>query len=1004
MTSLLLRKNQVTAINESINNDFISGIHYHATGSGKSLIAMNILIEFNKKYPNKNILWICERKDILNQQFSKNNISKNGYKHIISKFNFLNFVNNKNDKWYDSLNSSIFWKKPYLCIINRCFLTSKEKYKHIKNPIHLVIHDECHSIENNSTQKFYQWLTKVNNKKSIIPRIIGFSATPEKIEPLKQILTKYSIYDGFKDKVILPPKIVWLKSEKNPPLLHLLTLIKLQIEELPYKKIIVWCGMIEECIRISLLWTNYFTNFKINLDFNNLETKIKELEEKDYFKNKEEIKTIKNFGTYNDFYHSKNNSIMFCAVKHREGSDIPNIDTCIFMDLVEKRSERLFIQCIGRVLRKDELKLKKYGLIIDLKARSTIEICNRVQHYLKLKNIFPWKYSIQNININKIPYFMNSLLMVKDKSNKIKLNNDLEDKTFSRDDICKYFIRTLPKGDAYKKRLDYELELIISKNLFKNMIRALDILKLTKNIPHVTRGSCGSSLVCYLLGISHVDPVKYNISFARFLNKYRNNLPDIDFDFPHYLRDEVFLKLFQKWGNKIARISNHNYYHEKSALREALRRNGIRRFISKLELNKEIRKLPTETKLKIMKTTKELIGKFKGYSLHCGGIIYYPDGIPKKKRIFGSGKSIIQQVNLNKINVSENKNFKIDILSSCGLSQLYYCHSFENIDFNSHIGDPKTIELLSRGDNIGLTLAESPLMRKALLLIKPKTIMDLAICLSIIRPAAKNARKEFEIGKYFRKSLIFDDDAIHLISKLLNCDEELADKIRRKGSKGKKGCIDVLKTDIKNKPFKIKIIIRNLLISLRKYGFCKAHALSYAQLVWQLAYQKAHHPQKFWEGTLKNTRSSYKKWVHLYEAKCHQVDLPNKEKNKSVYSIYKDKKTKNKGNQLEQIRKFGYWNIDNDKFFGGCYCYKSINNKDTIYNFKGLIAASRVLSYGKNKRVVLFIGVAKQTYIEIILSGNFYYDSKKILIKGKGKLINKLYETIECSSENINIY
>ena len=65
----ILRKNQLLAINNSISNDFQSGIHYHATGTGKSWIAMYILKEFNKKYPNKNVMWICERKDILKQQF-----------------------------------------------------------------------------------------------------------------------------------------------------------------------------------------------------------------------------------------------------------------------------------------------------------------------------------------------------------------------------------------------------------------------------------------------------------------------------------------------------------------------------------------------------------------------------------------------------------------------------------------------------------------------------------------------------------------------------------------------------------------------------------------------------------------------------------------------------------------------------------------------------------------------------------------------------------------------
>ena len=205
--------------------------------------------------------------------------------------------------------------------------------------------------------------------------------------------------------------------------------------------------------------------------------------------------------------------------------------------------------------------------------------------------------------------------------------------TYSKEDIEGLFIRELPVGEEYQERLDREFKLILEKNLFGNIKRAIEILELTKNIPHVTRGSCGSSLICYLLGISHVDPVKYDISFARFLNEYRNNLPDIDFDFPHYLRDEVFLKLFQKWGNRVARISNHNYYHEKSNLREAMRRNGIHKFVSKFEVQQVIKEQSLDTQRKILQTQKELEGQFRGFSLHCGGIIYYPDGIPQDKML-----------------------------------------------------------------------------------------------------------------------------------------------------------------------------------------------------------------------------------------------------------------------------------------------------------------------------------------------------------------------------------
>ena len=92
---------------------------------------------------------------------------------------YLTFPKIKLENWYDSINSSLFWKKPFLCIINRCFPIYK-KYKLIKNKIHLIIHDECHSIENKTTSEFYKWIGSNSNE----TKIIGFSATPEIIKPL----------------------------------------------------------------------------------------------------------------------------------------------------------------------------------------------------------------------------------------------------------------------------------------------------------------------------------------------------------------------------------------------------------------------------------------------------------------------------------------------------------------------------------------------------------------------------------------------------------------------------------------------------------------------------------------------------------------------------------------------------------------------------------------------------------------------------------------------------
>ena len=109
-----LRKNQIAAIQNSIDNDFSSGIHYHATGTGKSWIAMNIVREFHKRNPKGNVVWLCERKDILNQQFSRETLVDRGFKDILKGFNILDYANKKSNTWYESLNASSFWGLPFL--------------------------------------------------------------------------------------------------------------------------------------------------------------------------------------------------------------------------------------------------------------------------------------------------------------------------------------------------------------------------------------------------------------------------------------------------------------------------------------------------------------------------------------------------------------------------------------------------------------------------------------------------------------------------------------------------------------------------------------------------------------------------------------------------------------------------------------------------------------------------------------------------------------------------
>ena len=917
----MLRKNQQYALDTSINNNFQSGVHFHATGTGKTFITFKILDAFYKTHPKLNVLWICEHQNILSQVFFGKNLL-DWEKEILQQYNVLKFYDRKDVSWTNSVNCARFWGKPALIVINRPFLTSQERYKKLGLPIHLVLHDECHSAYNKSTTQFYDWLLEKHPQ----VKCIGFSATPQKPKkPFETILSSYSIYNAFCDGVIVPPKIVWLDIKKRiTKPLEVAMLVKELIQPLPYQKIIVWCGMISSCQALSKLWKRVFPDFFIGVD-TSLETSTKDLEL---------------------FLDCHEKAILFCAAKHREGSDIRNLDGCVFLDGVIKRHSKTFIQCIGRVLRKDPLNKKTFGLVLDLKASSPSIILERMNQYMNTdSSIFPWHYSCSD-NIHSLCMTKSS---VPSPNTSASLSNDMIDASA----ILSKFTRKIPETPAYQKRLCHEMNLLVSKNLLHYLLRALEILEITKNIPHVTRGSCGSSLVCYALGISHVDPVLHNIRFARFLHEQRNTLPDIDFDFPYHYRDQVFMQLELKWPGKVARISNHVYFHEKSAVRQALRNAGIRRFIAKDNIRKEINLLDDEQKDFVLEETRRLENTFRTYSLHCGGIVFYPEGVPSEQCI--GKKGLLNQISLNKEEISKNKQFKIDILSSRGLAQLQDTLVSDAIKFENPPHDTRVFEMISRGQNIGLTLGESPLIRKAFMRIKPQSVHDIAVCLAIIRPAAKSAWLD-------KTAIVFDDDAIELIASALHCSDAEADKYRRGFGKKNTAVMQEFQSKISFLAAEQQKQLLDKLKSLQYYSFCKSHSYSYAQLIYQLAWAKIHYPRRFWKNTLRHCHSSYRKWVHLYEARCVGVLPPTKEL--SIYAQNRRKGIEMVEDPYEQLKKYGTWDMTSSTaFFPDCF-FTHIG-EENMYHFRGIIAETRALK-GKDKtKHIFFIGVGPQHYIDV---------------------------------------
>ena len=207
---------------------------------------------------------------------------------------------------------------------------------------------------------------------------------------------------AIQEKLILPPNFSWfeLKNTKSniktnddcEDIKKVVNVFEEAILDMPYKKTIIWCGTTDLTDRWYDIFEKYFLN-------NNKDFKL--------FIDHTKYDKIKANQNYEEFKDREENGILFCCNKHREGSDIKNIDSCIFLDYVKDRSSLIFIQSIGRVLRQNVN--KHCGFIIDpyISDNSNnhgAELVNKIiQYYLDLQNISTIPYSTED----KIKAFQN---------------------------------------------------------------------------------------------------------------------------------------------------------------------------------------------------------------------------------------------------------------------------------------------------------------------------------------------------------------------------------------------------------------------------------------------------------------------------------------------------------------------------------------------------------------------------------------------------------------------
>jgi DNA-directed DNA polymerase III PolC len=347
--------------------------------------------------------------------------------------------------------------------------------------------------------------------------------------------------------------------------------------------------------------------------------------------------------------------------------------------------------------------------------------------------------------------------------------------------LCERGLRRREMGDNLlaRQRLREELAVIEAANLAGYFLIVRDIARYARRKNHsmALRGSAGNSLVCYLLEITDVDPLRFNLPLERFLHPGRTDLPDIDLDFDWKVRDDVIDYVFRRHGPRhTARISSHLFLQPRSAFRESAKVHGlsneqisamletldarVSRIVEEEELQNANRKMqianfppPRSFPLEperwpcILRDAKVLLGRPHHLSIHPGGVVITPQPIenhaplqmaPKGVVITQFDKDSVEYVGLVKIDLLGNRALATvdEAVGHCGL-RIANCE----IEFNpqSAIRNPQSdgaLHLLERGDTLGVNQLESPAMRHLLIQMQPRGIDDVIQSLALIRPGA----------------------------------------------------------------------------------------------------------------------------------------------------------------------------------------------------------------------------------------------------------------------------
>lgn len=524
-------------------------------------------------------------------------------------------------------------------------------------------------------------------------------------------------------------------------------------------------------------------------------------------------------------------------------------------------------------------------------------------------------------------------------------------------------IRGMELNEEVKNRIEYELKVIKDKGYSPYFLVVYDLLRFAREHEILTniRGSVAGSLVTYLLQITKCDPLAYKLPFERFLNPERPSAPDIDMDFADTGRDKVIDYVREKYGiDNVAQIGTFGTMMARGAVRDVARAmkfpytvgDRISRLIpipkqgfpvtieGALEDVPELKELYTsdrEVQI-ILDMARRVEGCARHISVHAAGVVIAPTPLWEWSPIQKDpkGGKIITQYDM--YTIEDAGLLKFDFLGIRNLTilgdaiKLAKSRYTVDIDIeNIPLDDPKTFEMLSRGETMGLFQLNGSGMTRFLKELKPTTIFDINAMVALYRPGPLEMIPEY-ISRKRDPSLInfldprleqildqsfgvivYQDDVMLIAIHLAGYSWLEADKLRKAMGKKIPAEMQAQKEKLLDGfvehglSAKKSQLLWSLIEPFAAYGFNKAHAASYGRLAYQTAYMKANYPVAYMTAIMTNESGDTEKIAEIV-SECKRMNInvlpPNINMSQGGFSIVEDK------NKKEEIR-FGLYTIKN---------------------------------------------------------------------------------------------